>query len=269
MTPVRALLSWLVLLAVAFLNGAVRQLAYPPSLGDFAARQVSAGAAAVLFGVAIWLLLRRWPPASARGAWATGALWAALTVVFELALTRGEGQPWGAVLDQYALWRGSLWPLLVLWVLAAPRALWAIQRSGIAVGRTLGWAAAAWAVCGLTFAVARVAAGVSAAIAVHLAAAPFIGAAATRLLWRRPGHPGIAATALTLAGTAAFLDAIVVAPFLERSFAMFASAAGTWIPLALIAGASAATAARLARRAPDAARAGVEPEPRPRAAHRS
>ncbi len=54
---------------------------------------------------------------------------------------------------------------------------------------------------------------------------------------------------MTLAGTAALLDAVVVAPFLERSFAMFASPAGTWIPLALIFGASAAIAALLSRRA--------------------
>jgi hypothetical protein len=272
MTPIRALLSWLVLLAVAFLNGALRVFAYPASLGDFAARQVAAGVGAVLFGASIWFLLRLWPLGTARDAWATGALWAALTVVFEAVLGRGGGEPWDAVLAQYALWRGSLWPLLVLWVLAAPAALSAVQRSGVRVARTLGWAAAAWLACGLTFAVARAAAGVPTAIAVHLAAAPLIGAAATRFLWRRPGHPGVAATALALSGTAALLDAIVVAPFLERSFEMFASPAGTWIPLALILAASAATAARLRARAPavapapDAARA--EPEPKARAARR-
>ncbi|HEY6100467.1 MAG TPA: hypothetical protein VIW03_13610 [Anaeromyxobacter sp.] len=248
MTPLRALLSWLVLLVLAFLNGTARQLAYPSTLGDFAARQVAAGVGAVVLGIAIWFLLRRWPAASARQAWATGALWAALTVLFEIALVRSTGRPWDDVLEQYALWKGSLWPLLVLWVLAAPAALSAAQRSGIASGRALGWAAAAWAACGLTFAVGRAAGGVKAAIAIHLLAAPFVGAAATRLLWRHPRHPGVAATALTMAGTAALLDAIVVAPFLERSYAMFASLAGTWMPLALILAGSAATAARLARR---------------------
>jgi len=248
MTPFRALLAWLVLLAVAFLNGTVRQLAYPSTLGDFAARQVASGVGAVLLGVAIWFLLRRWPLARARQAWATGALWAALTVLFEIALVRGTGRPWDDVLGQYAFWKGSLWPLLLLWVLAAPAALSALQRSGIAVGPALGWAAAGWAACGITFAIGRAAFGVPAAIAIHLVAAPFIGAAATRLLWRQACPPGVAATAVTMAGTAALLDAVLVAPFLERSYAMFASPAGTWIPLALILAASAATAARLARR---------------------
>ncbi len=248
MTPFRALLSWLALLAVAFLNGTVRQLAYPSTLSDFAARQVAAGVGAVVLGFTIWFLLRRWPLARAQHAWATGALWAALTVLFEIALVRGTGRPWDDVLGQYALWKGSLWPLLVLWILAAPAALSALQRSGVAVGPALGWAVAGWAACGLTFAVARAAFGVEAAIVIHLVAAPFIGAAATRLLWRHPRHPGVAATAVTMAGIAALLDAILVAPFLERSYAMFASPAGTWIPLALILAASAATAARLARR---------------------
>jgi hypothetical protein len=82
-----------------------------------------------------------------------------------------------------------------------------------------------------------------------LLAAPVIGAAATLLPWRHPRHPGALGTAAALAGTPALLDAIVVAPFLERSFAMFASPAGTWIPLALILAASAATAALLQRTA--------------------
>lgn len=85
MTPLRALLSWLILLAVAFVNGAVRQLAYPRALGDFTARQVSTGVGALALGVCMWLLLRRWPPRGARQAWATGVSWAALTVVFEVA----------------------------------------------------------------------------------------------------------------------------------------------------------------------------------------
>jgi hypothetical protein len=83
--------SWFVLLAVAFLNGAVRQLAYPATLGDFAGRQVAAGLGAVALGVAIWFILRRWPLSSVPQAWATGALWAALTVAFEVVLVRGGG----------------------------------------------------------------------------------------------------------------------------------------------------------------------------------
>jgi hypothetical protein len=249
MTPVRAVLSWLVLLVVAFANGAIRQFLYPSTLGDFAARQVAAGVGAVALGFTIWLILRRWPLSRLPQAWATGALWAALTVVFEVALVRGGGRPWDEVVAQYALWKGSLWPLLVLWVLTAPAALSALQRSRVAVGPALRWGVVGWIACGLVFALARALFGVDAAIVIHLLAAPVIGATVTVLLWKHPRHPGVAGTAATLVGTAALLDAILVAPFLERSFAMFASVAGTWIPLALIFAASAATAGRLSRAA--------------------
>jgi hypothetical protein len=247
MTPFRAVVSWLGLLIVAFLNGALRQLVYPSTLGDFDARQVAVGVGAVALGATMWFLLRRWPVSSVRQAWATGTLWAGLTVVFEIALVRGGGHPWSDVLDQYAIWKGSLWPLLVLWVLAAPAAISGLQRSRVAVGPALRWAIVGWAACGIVFALGRTLFGADAAVVIHLLAAPAIGATVALLLWNHPRHPGILATAATLAGGAALLDAILVAPFFEQSFAMFGSPAGTWIPLGLIFTASAATAALLSR----------------------
>jgi hypothetical protein len=53
-TPFRAVISWLLLLAVAFLNGALRQLAYPSTLDDFAARQVAVGVGAAALGATMW-----------------------------------------------------------------------------------------------------------------------------------------------------------------------------------------------------------------------
>jgi len=243
----RALVSWLVLVAVAFLNGTLRVVAYPAWLGEFTARQVATGTGAMALGAAIWVLLRRWPVRGPAHAWGTGALWAALTVAFEMAMVVGRGRGWGEVRAQYALWEGSLWPLLVLWVLAAPPALSALQRAGVAVGPAVRWAVASWAACGLAFAAARAAFGTDAAVALHLLAAPAIGAAATLLLWNHPRHPGVLGTAATLALGAAWLDAVVVAPFLERGFGMFRSPAGTWIPLALLLAASAATGVLLSR----------------------
>jgi hypothetical protein len=247
MTRIRALVSWVVLLAVAFLNGALRVTAYPAALSDFAARQVACGVGAVLLGGAIWLLLRRWPIATARQGWLTGALWTGLTVVFEAAMTLVGGGTWDQVLAQYALWEGSLWPLLLLWVLAAPRAVSAVQRSGTAVGATILCGVACWMVCGMVMMGGRSLFGIEAALVIHLLAAPFVGAGFALLLWRHPRHPGVVPTAAALAGIPALLDAIVVAPFLERSFEMFASPVGTWIPLGLIFAAAAGATALSAR----------------------
>jgi hypothetical protein len=128
MTATRAILGWLVLLAVAFLNGAVRQLAYPSWLGDFEARQVAVGTGALALGLAMWLLLRRWPVRGAGQAWAVGALWTALTVAFEAGMFRFSGRPWADVVEQYAIWKGSLWPLLLAWILVAPAVMTRLQR---------------------------------------------------------------------------------------------------------------------------------------------
>ncbi len=143
MTPLRALLTWLVLLALAFANGTLRVLAFPASLGDFAARQVAVGTGAALFGAALWVLLGRWPFARPAHAWAAGAAWVALTVLFELGLVLRTGR-WADVAAQYALWEGSLWPLLLAWLLVAPAAITRLQRrrAGAAPGRPDGSPAA-------------------------------------------------------------------------------------------------------------------------------
>ncbi len=247
MTPFRAILSWFLLLTVAVANGGLREVAYPAALGDFAARQVATGIGAAAIGAAIWVLLRRWPIRRAPEALAVGALWTALTIAFEVGFGRARGLPWDAIRAQYALWDGQLWPLLLAWLLVAPAALSALARSGVAVGPTLRWAIAGWVACGLVLAMGRAALGLEGALVLHLFAAPLIAAAITLFLWTHPRHPGVLGTAAALGGVAAFLDAVFVAPFLERSWAMFASPVGTWMPLALIFGASAATGALLAR----------------------
>ncbi len=121
------------------------------------------------------------------------------------------------------------------------------KTRGPALGAAAGWGVATWAACGLTMMVGRAAFGLEAALAIHLAAAPAISVVATVLCWNHRRHPGPVATATFMAGVPAALDALVVAPLLERSYAMFASPVGTWDPLALIFLASLATARLLSR----------------------
>lgn len=129
--------------------------------------------------------------------------------------------------------------------MAAPGTIEARERPALAAAA--GWGIAAWAACGLVMALGRAAFGLEVALWVHLAAAPAIALAAAVLCWNHARHPGPLATAAILAGVPAALDALVVAPILERSFAMFASPLGTWIPLSLIFVASLATARLLSR----------------------
>jgi peptidoglycan biosynthesis protein MviN/MurJ (putative lipid II flippase) len=113
-----------------------------------------------------------------------------------------------------------------------------------------------WAACGLVMNVARALLPLDRALFAHGLAAPLLAALVTALYFRRTGHapPLTTATAFLLVVVA--LDALVVAPFLERSWAMFASPVGTWIPFALIFMASYRTGLALRARAEKAAPGG-------------
>jgi hypothetical protein len=93
---------------------------------------------------------------------------------------------------------------------------------------------ALWGACGAVMAVTRRLWGLDIALRVHLAAAPsvsFFVSAIHALI--DPGlSPVLRAVAFT--GQVVALDALIVAPLLERNFAMFRSLIGTWMPFALI-----------------------------------
>lgn len=56
--------------------------------------------------------------------------WLGLTVVFELVFGYFiDGKSWRELADAYALWNGSLWPLVLLCLVATPF-LWAPPTHG-------------------------------------------------------------------------------------------------------------------------------------------
>jgi Na+-transporting NADH:ubiquinone oxidoreductase subunit NqrD len=98
----------------------------------------------------------------------------------------------------------------------------------------LGLALVLWGVCGATVAIGRRVWGLDTALRVHLVAAPvaaFLVATVHRLLV--PAFDSLLRAAVMTA-VIIVLDAVLVAPLFERSYAMFRSLIGTWIPFALI-----------------------------------
>jgi hypothetical protein len=127
----RPLLAWFVLLAVAMVNGALRESTYGRYVSELTAHQLSCLTGILLFAVVIHQYVRRWPPASAREAWHTGLFWMVLTVAFEfLFFHYVGGHSWEALLANYDLGAGRLWPLILLWVAVAPRLFLHLRRSG-------------------------------------------------------------------------------------------------------------------------------------------
>lgn len=101
-----------------------------------------------------------------------------------------------------------------------------------------GLALVLWALCGAVILIGRRVWSLETTLYVHLAAAPlfaFALAAVHEVLFPAfdPLTRAAVMTALVLA-----LDVFVVAPFVERSFAMFRGPIGTWPPFGLIFAAS-------------------------------
>ncbi len=98
----------------------------------------------------------------------------------------------------------------------------------------LGLALILWGVCGATMAVGRRVWSLDATLRVHLAVAPiaaFLVSTVHKLL-APEFDPMLRAAVMT--GVVVILDACVVAPLFERSYEMFRSLIGTWVPFATI-----------------------------------
>ncbi len=117
----RAVLVWLVIIAVETVHGVLRTLLLVPLVGDFPARRVSVFTGSLLiFGVA-WVFVR-WIGAGTRlRLLGVGLLWVVLTVLFEIALGRyALGLSWERIAEDYDLTRGGLLGFGLLFMAAAP-----------------------------------------------------------------------------------------------------------------------------------------------------
>jgi len=118
--PFKALRLWLAMLCLAVACGAFRELALTPRLGDTLARAVCS----VFLCLAFLWILRRF--VAANGIHSTGQLvclglcWALLTLAFEFGLGLARGLPLEALLADYDVTRGRLWPLVPLTLLCGP-----------------------------------------------------------------------------------------------------------------------------------------------------
>ncbi|TVO67870.1 hypothetical protein [Denitromonas ohlonensis] len=114
-------IAWLPMVLIAIVNGVAREAWLLAPLGEARAQQVSTLSAIALFGVYIWWVMPRLRPHSARQAAALGGLWLAMTLAFEFLFGHFvAGHSWSALLANYNLAAGRLWPLIPLWVAIAP-----------------------------------------------------------------------------------------------------------------------------------------------------
>jgi hypothetical protein len=106
---------------VAFVNGAIRDIALLPRLGDGPAHAISSVTLAAAILILSWFSITWIRPASATNAWRIGALWFSLTLAFEfLAGHYISGDPWSRLWADYNVLQGRMWVLVLIATLVAP-----------------------------------------------------------------------------------------------------------------------------------------------------
>ncbi|HME83051.1 MAG TPA: hypothetical protein VKG91_00470 [Roseiarcus sp.] len=87
-----------------------------------------------------------------------------------------------------------------------------------------------WLACGLTMAFGRSAFGLETALRIHAIAAPVFAALVSLIYFTRFRATTPLAAAAFVTAFIVVLDAGLVAPVFEKSYAMFGSVLGTWLP---------------------------------------
>jgi hypothetical protein len=98
----------------------------------------------------------------------------------------------------------------------------------------LAHAVAGWAYCGLLIDVARRFLPMPKTLLVHAIGVPFGFVGIALFYFRKFAYTNPSQTAAIFLAVVVSLDLFLIAPVFEKSYAMFASPLGTWVPFALI-----------------------------------
>ena len=125
----RAAAIWFAIMVAAILNGAARDMLLVPRLGDPIARAISCVTLAIVVVSVVWFTLSWIGPGSMGDAWAIGALWLCMTLIFEFGVGHYVFRtPWTTLLGDYNVLAGRLWILVLITTLTAPAFILRTQR---------------------------------------------------------------------------------------------------------------------------------------------
>ena len=116
----RAVLAWMAIMLAESVHGALRELYIAPRLGDLPARQIGIVVGSALIFAIAWLTAQWLGARTRRAQLLVGALWVALTLVFEIALGRALGASWDRIVADYNPLRGGFMILGLAFMLVSP-----------------------------------------------------------------------------------------------------------------------------------------------------
>jgi hypothetical protein len=117
----RALVIWALMLVVASINGAMREALLIPTMGSVGGRAVSTLTLSGLVLLLTYLTIPWIHPRSRRDTWVVGGLWVSLTLAFEFIAGHFLfGNAWSQLLEDYDVFRGRIWILVLITIALSP-----------------------------------------------------------------------------------------------------------------------------------------------------
>jgi menaquinone-dependent protoporphyrinogen oxidase len=126
------------------------------------------------------------------------------------------------------------WAIDIAARLSTARPAPAFEPPARAISRLVAHAVGGWSLCAIVMAALAATAGPGVALAVHALAAPLVFAAIARAYFGAHGARDPLPVAIAFTAIVGALDLVIVATWIQRSFAIFSSVAATWLPLGLI-----------------------------------
>ncbi len=108
------------MLLLAILNGAARDLWYKKYISELAAHQISTFSLIILIGIYSCLVVKWFPPNTAKQALIIGIVWSVLTLAFEFGFGIIGGSSWKQLFHAYNFTEGQIWILIPIWLAIAP-----------------------------------------------------------------------------------------------------------------------------------------------------
>jgi hypothetical protein len=113
--------AWVGLVALAIVNGIVRNRTYGRSMSELSAHQLSTISFMVLFGIYLYILTAYFQIHSASEALAIGGVWLLMTIIFEFLFGHYiAGHCWRRLMQDYDVLNGRVWILVLVMTFAGP-----------------------------------------------------------------------------------------------------------------------------------------------------
>jgi hypothetical protein len=117
-----ALITWLLIIPIAIINGSIRNFVYQPLVGPLLGHQISSFTGSIAILVLTYFMLRNHiKDLSDKQLLQIGLLWLGLTILFEFGFGHYiAGNPWEKLLHDYNILEGRLWIVVLLTTFLAP-----------------------------------------------------------------------------------------------------------------------------------------------------